>query len=92
MNKRFARSVSVLGGVAAILTGCATTEPRIVYREVKVPISVPCKVDLPDEPDYATNSLALDAPIFDMVQSLLVEREQRKARDVEVTAAARSCS
>lgn len=78
--------------LASLLAGCATTEPRIVYRDVKVPIPVPCKVDLPAEPDYATNSLALDAPIFDMVRALLVEREQRKARDVEVTAAARSCS
>ena len=77
--------------LALALAGCAT-EPRIEYREVKVVIPVPCRVDLPDEPDYATNSLALDAPIFDMVRALLVEREQRTARDVEVTAAARSCS
>lgn len=74
------------------LAGCATTEPRVVYREVKVPVSVPCRVTLPDEPTYATAELSLDAPLFDMVRALLVEREQRKARDVEVTAAARSCS
>lgn len=78
--------------IASALSGCATAEPRVIYRDVKVAVSIPCKVDLPDEPDYATNSLALDAPIFDMVRALLVEREQRKARDVEVTAAAKSCS
>lgn len=76
---------------AMALAGCAHTEPRVVYKEVRVPISVPCRVTLPDEPAYATAGLSLDAPLFDMVRALLVEREQRKARDVEVTAAARSC-
>ena len=80
-----------LAAICLTLAGCAS-EPRIEYREVKTVVPVPCRVTLPDEPDYATNSLALDAPIFDMVRALLVEREQRKARDVEVTAAAKSCS
>lgn len=75
-----------------LLAGCAHTEPRVVYREVKVPVSVPCRVTLPDEPVYATQGLTLDEPLFEMVRALLVEREQRKARDVEVTAAAKSCS
>jgi hypothetical protein len=74
------------------LSGCATTEPRVVYRDVKVLVSVPCKVTLPDEPEYATKGLTLDEPLFDLVRAVLVELEQRKARDVEVTAAAKSCS
>lgn len=75
-----------------LLGGCAHTEPRIEYREVKVPVSVPCRVTLPDEPSYAADQVSLDAPLFDLVRALLVEREQRKAREVEVTAAAKSCS
>jgi len=77
---------------ALLLAGCAHTEPQIVYRDVKVLVSVPCKVTLPDEPEYATTGLTLDEPLFDLVRAVLVELEQRKARDVEVTAAAKSCS
>lgn len=77
---------------AFALASCAHTEPRIVYRDVKVPISVPCKVTLPDEPVYATQGLTLDEPLFDLVRAVLVELEQRKADQVEARAAAKSCS
>jgi hypothetical protein len=69
---------------------CATT--RVEYREVKIPISVPCKVTLPDEPVYATKGLTLDEPLFELVRAVLVELEQRKAENVETRAAAKSCS
>ena len=78
--------------ITPALSGCAHTEPRVIYRDVKVVVPVPCRVVLPDEPAYAADTVSLDAPLFDMVRALLVEREQRKARDVEVTAAAKSCS
>ena len=89
---RFGIKLAVNLYLGVILAGCAHTEPRIEYREVKVPISVPCKVTLPDEPEYATKGLTLDEPLYELVRAVLVELEQRKARDVEVTAAAKSCS
>lgn len=85
-------AVAVIVLFLLFLAGCATTEPRVVYRDVKVPISVPCKVTLPDEPVYATEGLTLDEPLFEMVRALLVEREQRKAVSVETRAAAKACS
>lgn len=88
---RFALSLAVAVVWPLITAGsCATT--RVEYREVKIPISVPCKVTLPDEPVYATEGLTLDEPLFEMVRALLVEREQRKADQVEARAAAKSCS
>jgi hypothetical protein len=73
------------------LTGCATAEPRVVYRDVKVPVSIPCKVTEPAVPAYAADSVELDAPLFSLVRALLVEREQRKAEAVELRAAVRAC-
>lgn len=84
--------VIAVTAISLSLGGCAHTEPRVVYREVKTVVPVPCRVTLPDEPAYATADLSLDAPLFDMVRALLVEREQRKADQVEARAAARSCS
>lgn len=81
-----------VGIACLILAGCATAEPRTVYRDVKVIVPVPCRVTLPDEPVYATQGLTLDEPLFELVRALLVEREQRKAVDVETRAAAKSCS
>lgn len=87
------RSVGALL-LSLALTACAHTprEPVTVVREVKVPISVPCKITEPAQPAYAADAVSLDAPLFDLVRSLLVEREQRKAEAVELRAAVKSCS
>lgn len=84
--------VKAVTAVCLSLAACGHTEPRVVFKEVKVPVSVPCRVTLPDEPSYAADQVSLDASLYELVRALLVEREQRKARDVEVTAAAKSCS
>lgn len=77
--------------MALALAGCAGKE-RLVIQKVSVPVSVPCKVKVPERPTYATESMDLDASIFDKVKALLAEREQRKAREAELEAAAKSCS
>jgi hypothetical protein len=76
---------------ALLLASCATKE-RIVVQKVSVPVGVPCKVKIPDAPPYAVDDLDLNASIFDKAKALLAEREQRKAREAELEAAARSCS
>lgn len=75
-----------------LVASCATPEPRVVVREVKVPVSTPCTVRLPEKPAYAADAVNLDADIFTLVQAILVDRETRKAREAELEAAATACS
>jgi hypothetical protein len=81
-----------LGLAALALAACAHTEPRVVVREVKIPTPVPCRVALPAKPAYAADTVSLDGTIFDLVQALLIDREQRKGHEAELEAAAKSCS
>ncbi len=77
--------------VALLLAGCAHTQPQIVTKEVRVPISVPCKVTEPAVPSYAADTVGLDEDLFGLVRALLVDREQRKAEAVELRAAVKAC-
>lgn len=79
---------------AQLLAGCGvktTPEVRIVTQRVEVPIRVPCKPARSPAPAYAADSVPLDASLFDLVRSLLVDREQRKARESELVGAIDSC-
>ena len=86
------KEITLCGLLSLALTACATPRERVVVQRVSVPVSVPCKVKLPDRPSYAADTVSLDADIFTLVQNLLIEREQRKARELEIEAAAKSCS
>ncbi|MNS16446.1 hypothetical protein D3C72_480990 [compost metagenome] len=68
--------------LALLLAGCATAEPRIEYREVLVPVAVPCGADVGAPPSYLDSNAALqEAPdLFERVKLLLAGREQRSAR------------
>lgn len=73
---------------ALTLTGCATRVPKTVL----VPVTVPCKVDLPSKPVWATSALAKDADIFDQVKALLAERRQRAGYQKQLEAAIAGCN
>jgi len=94
MKRRLSSKAVVISAAALCfsLAACAHTEPRVVVQTVKVPVSVPCKVALPAKPAYAADTVSLDGTIFDLVQALLIDREQRKGREAELEAAAKSCS
>jgi hypothetical protein len=79
-------------GLLVALAACAHAEPRTVVQRVLVPTPVPCRVALPARPSYAADTVSLDGTIFDLVQALLIDREQRKGHEVELEAAAKSCS
>ncbi len=72
--------------IALALAGCETTT-----KVVKVPVSVPCKVDLPKPPVWATESLKPEASIFDQVKALLAERRQRQGYQQQLEAAIAGC-
>lgn len=82
------RAVAI-AALAALLVGCETA-PR-VPEEVLVPVPVPCKVDKPRPPVWATASLKPDADIFDQVKALLAERRQRVAYERQLEAAIAAC-
>lgn len=74
--------------VVLFLAGCAHRLPE----RVLVPIEVPCNVDVPQEPVWATKSLPADADIFDQVRALLAERRQRIGYEKLLRAAVASCN
>jgi hypothetical protein len=80
-----------LVAVTLMLPACAHRAPRIITKEVRVPIVAPCAPQLPPAPSYAADRVLLDGTVFDLVQALLVDREQRKAREAELSAAVEGC-
>lgn len=79
---------------ALALAACSTAgEPRIVTKEVTVPIAVKCADDAGPTPAFADTREALEAAkdIFARVKLLLAGRAQRDARIAELTAANAGC-
>ena len=76
-----------------ILSACATDKPVIqsVSQKVEVPISVPCKADVPSTPVFNFDSLTVDKDIFEKSKVLLADRELQKAYSAELLAALKSC-
>lgn len=80
-----------------LLAGCATTsEPKIVVKEVRVPVPVACPDKRPPAPVYvdtldAIREAASQGPDA-LVALLLGGREQRIAREEASDAQIRACS
>lgn len=74
------------------LSACATPPPRVITKTVSVPVSVKCTAEVSPKPAYAADAVSLDGTIFALVQALLIDREQRKAREAELEAARAGCS
>lgn len=71
-----------------LLVGCAARPPA----RIEIPVAVPCRVELPVRPVWATETLSADAGIYEQVRALLAERRQRIGYEAELEAAARACS
>jgi len=85
--------LAILGALA--LTACATTsEPRIVTKEVKVPVPVACAVSAGEDPIYPDSDEALKAApnVLERVKLLAAGRLLRIAREMELKAAVKGCS
>lgn len=76
----------LLLALIAALAGCDTLPKR-----VEVPISVPCRVTLPERPAWAIDALAADSGLYDRVRALLAERVQRQGYEAQLEAAAKAC-
>ena len=82
---------AILVGVTLMLSACAHRTPGIITKEVRVPIVAPCAPQLTPAPSYAADLVQLDGTVFDLVQALLIDREQRKMREAELSAAVEGC-
>lgn len=73
-----------------LLAGCAApaVPPPV---EVRVPVLVPCRVELPAAPAFAVSALTLDAPIDQQMKALRAERLQRMGYERELVAALDAC-
>lgn len=76
------------------LVGCATTAPVIstVEQKVEVPVSVPCKVEIPAKPDYNFSKVTPDQDIYTKIQSLLADRKLSQGYEGELEIALISCT
>lgn len=73
---------------ALFLTGCATPAPIVV----RVPVPVPCVVDLPAEPRISTDLELRTMSDYRLVLVIARERLQLLSYSAEVRAAAEGCS
>jgi hypothetical protein len=63
-----------------------------VTKQVNVPIPITCiPQGVPPEKPYATDKVSLDADLFELVRSLLIEREERKVAELNLRAALDGC-
>ena len=85
------RSLLMFAIVSLTLAGCAHRRSLVVTQEVRVPIAVVCTPAIAAPPAYAADAVVLDGTIFELVQALLIDREQRKAREAELSAAVEGC-
>lgn len=75
----------------ALLAGCAASPPVPVVQEVRIPVPVPCTVDVPERPVWAVDALPIGSGIWDQMRALRQERHQRQAYEIELEAAVRAC-
>lgn len=78
---------------AVILSGCATCEPVIktVIQTVEVPVSIPCKTEIPVKPEFNFDSINENQDIFDKTKALLADRKLHIGYEGELEAALKSC-
>lgn len=85
------RAAAILAAMVG-LAGCAS-DPQIVVRTERVEILVPTPCRAPDvkRPEWALDSLPAGATLFQRVQSMAVELEQRAGYEKRLEAAVKAC-
>ena len=73
------------------LTGCETIKEVTVYRDVKVPVAVPCAVDVPSRPQFYFVQVKEDEDIFVKVRALLADRALYEAYSNELLSLLELC-
>jgi len=76
---------------ALLLAGCNTAPTKVEVQEVKVPIAIPCKTEVPQAPQYCFNGITANNTIFEKTRCLLSDRELSLGYQTELLAALLSC-
>jgi len=82
---------------ALVLSGCATTQlpsqPGIntVIQKVEIPVSVPCKVKIPEKPAFNFDKLIENDDIYVKSQASLADRLLHLGYEEELLIALNSC-
>jgi hypothetical protein len=73
------------------ISGCAT--PQVVYKEVKIPVPVPCVVSgaVPATPDIPTNSVLNQLDDYAFVLQLATDRLELLRHNGELHALIKAC-
>lgn len=77
--------------LAALVLVVALAACQTLPQRVEVPISVPCRVKLPERPLWATEALPAGASFWDMAKAALAELKQRQGYETKLEAAAKAC-
>lgn len=70
-----------------LFAGCSTA-PKVPH-EVAIPVSIPCRIELPGAPDYRFQGQYEN--IFDAVKDLLGDREVSLAYEAQLREAIKAC-
>lgn len=73
-----------------LLAGCAA-QPLQPPLEVQVPVIVPCLGEIPKRPAWEFDRTPKAADLYQKVDALLIEREQRKGYEAGLEAAMAGC-
>lgn len=82
---------AILTSSILLLAGCATRECAPRVERIEVPVSVPCKVAMPARPALPTDTLSVEAPIWDQMTALRAERKELRAYVVKLEAVINGC-
>lgn len=75
-----------------LLTGCGETMPiKVNTQIVEIPIGVPCKEELPNEPTFCFKDLDKSAEIDNKVNCLLADRLLSKGYELELVEKLKAC-
>ena len=80
--------------VAILLTGCASAipeKPIVQTVEVRIPVQVPCKVELPATPVFELDRTSPDASLFELARAAVIEIKQRRIYAKFLEAALAAC-
>ena len=90
MTAKYSRNYScaiALIAACALLTGCKAT-----LTQVKVPVPVECKEQVPDRPVMPTESLAPGVAAWELLRAALSEIDRREAYEIKLHTALMACT
>ena len=90
MNAEYSGNYScaiALIAACAVLTGCKAT-----LTQVKVPVPVECREQVPDRPVMPTESLAPGVAAWELLRAALSEIDRREAYEIKLRAGLVACT